>query len=96
VAVRWMAVASKDRDDIPNDTRGQPLFPPTNSYNLVNLYIGYQINPNALASLSVENLFNEQYTKYLTIFPNELTQTITGFPQPGITVKGSLKVRFAG
>ena len=49
-----------------------------------------------LASLSVENLLNEQYTRHMTVFPNELTRTITGFPQPGITVKGSLRVRFAG
>ena len=56
----------------------------------------YQINENALASLSVENLLNEQYTRHMTVFPNELTRTITGFPQPGITVKGSLRVSFAG
>jgi outer membrane receptor protein involved in Fe transport len=56
----------------------------------------YQINENALAALSVENLLNEQYTRHMTVFPNELTRTITGFPQPGIAVKGSLRVRFAG
>jgi len=49
-----------------------------------------------LASLSAENLLNEQYTRHMTVLPNELTRTITGFPQPGITVKGLLRVRFAG
>lgn len=49
-----------------------------------------------VASLSVENLLNEQYIRHMTVFPNELTRTITGFPQPDITVKGSLRVRFAG
>lgn len=32
----------------------------------------------------------------MTAFPNKLTRSITAFPQPGITVKSSLRVRFAG
>ena len=101
VAVRWQAVAAKNLSDIPAGAptgpgAPPPVFPPTAAYNLVNVYLGYQINENALASLSVENLLNEQYTRYMTVFPNELTRSITGFPQPGITVKGSLRVRFAG
>ena len=56
----------------------------------------YQINENMLASLSAENVLNKQYTRHMAVLPNELTRTITGFPQPGITVKGLLRVRFAG
>jgi outer membrane receptor protein involved in Fe transport len=32
---------------------------------LVHLYLGYQINPDALASFALENLFNKQYSRYL-------------------------------
>jgi hypothetical protein len=32
--------------------------------------IGYQINPDALASFSVENLFNQQYSRYLDVAPS--------------------------
>ncbi len=95
VAVRWQAVAAKKLSDIPIDSSGNPTYPPTDAYNLVNLYVGYQFDPNTLASLSIENLFNEQYSKYMTAYPNEITQTIVAFPQPGITVKGALKIRFA-
>ncbi len=95
LALRWQAVAAKHAEDIPTDASGSLVFPATGSYNLINVYLGYQIDPNTLASLSVENLLNEQYTKYMTVYPNELTQTITGFPQPGITIKGALRIRFA-
>src|SRR5919108_3412938 len=61
VSVRWQAVAGKNSNDIPpgpeapaGATQGPPwAYFPTASFNLVNLYLGYQINPDALASLSV-------------------------------------------
>jgi hypothetical protein len=37
---------------------------------LVHLYLGYQINPDALASFAVENLFNQQYSRYLDVAPS--------------------------
>jgi hemoglobin/transferrin/lactoferrin receptor protein len=92
--VRWQAVAAKNIDDIPIDATGQPVFPPTGSYNLINVYAGYQYNPDVLASLSIENLLNEQYSRYMTAYPNEITQTVQAFPQPGITFRASLKMRF--
>jgi hemoglobin/transferrin/lactoferrin receptor protein len=94
VALRWQAVGAKRADDIPRDSTGNLVFPATSAYNLVNLYVGYQINPDVLAGFSVENLLNQQYARYMTAYPNELTQTIVAFPQPGITFKASLKVRF--
>ena len=94
VALRWQAVAAKRADDIPRDSTGDLVFPATESYNLINVYVGYQITPGALAAFSVENLLNEQYSKYMTAYPNELLQQIVAFPQPGITFKGSLKIRF--
>ncbi|HYC16848.1 MAG TPA: TonB-dependent hemoglobin/transferrin/lactoferrin family receptor [Pseudolabrys sp.] len=94
LALRWQAVAAKQVQDIPVDSTGRPVFPPTGSYNLINFYAGYQINPDVLAAFSIENLLNEQYSRYMTAYPNELTQQIVAFPQPGITFKASLKVRF--
>ncbi len=102
IAVRWQAVAAKKREEIPNAPptgpgAPQPLFPPTESYNLVNLYAAYEINPNATAAFSVENLLNENYSRYLTAFPNPTgSGAPIAFPQPGVTFKGSLRVRFAG
>jgi hemoglobin/transferrin/lactoferrin receptor protein len=86
VAVKWQAVEAKTASDIPRDNLqpGNPLvFPPTGAYNLVNLYGSYQFNPDLLATLSIENLLDEQYTTYTSIAP-----------QPGITVKGAIKIRF--
>jgi hemoglobin/transferrin/lactoferrin receptor protein len=95
VAVRWQAVAAKKADEIPA-TSGTLAFPPTGSYNLVNLYLGYQVNENTVAALSVENLLNEQYSRYMTVYPNPAPGSAPiAFPQPGIAVKGSFRVRFA-
>ena len=49
---------------------GPPYFYyPTSSFNLINIYAGYQINPDTLASLSVDNLLNQQYAPYLNVSP---------------------------
>lgn len=96
-AVRWQAVAAKKADEIPTDVNS--LFVPTGSFNLVNLYLGYQINQYAVAALSVENLLNEQYSRYMSVWANDFGPTgpvNVPFPEPGITIKGSLKVRFGG
>jgi outer membrane receptor protein involved in Fe transport len=60
--------------------------------------VGYQINPDALASFQIENLFNEQYSRYLNVSPNPLhgaNSTPLPFFSPGITIKGALTVRFS-
>ena len=104
--MRWQAVAAKNASDIPpgpeaaaGATQGPPYaYFPTSSFNLVHLYLGYQINPDALASFSVENLFNEQYSRYLDVSPNPnhgLNSTPLPFFSPGITIKGALTVRFS-
>jgi hemoglobin/transferrin/lactoferrin receptor protein len=105
VAVRWQTVAAKDPNDIPpgpeaapGATKGPPFyFFPTAAYNLVNVYVGYQINPDTLASLAVENLFNQQYARYLYVTPSPNHgpgSTPLPFYSPGLTVKGSLTIRF--
>lgn len=94
LAVRWQAVADKQLKDIPLSS-GQPAFPPTEAYHLVNAYAGYQFNPDVLATFSVENLLNEQYSRYLTSYPSPVTGAAPiAFPQPGITFKAGLQVRF--
>lgn len=81
VAVRWTAVAAVTASDLPVNS----VFEPTDSFNLVSVYAGYQPNENMLWRLSVENLLNEQYTQYENFLPSA-----------GLTVKGALTVRFGG
>jgi len=47
------------------------------------LGIGYEPTPDILAGFTVDNLLNEQYSRYLDYLPS-----------PGVSVKGSLKIRF--
>ena len=65
-----------------------PMFDSTRSYNLVNLYAGYQVTPEVLAAFSIENLLNENYTKYMCCS----TQAGYVVPNAGITFKGSLTI----
>ena len=83
LAVRWAAVAAKTADQIPVDDTGALVFSPSAQYNLVKLYVGYEPNPDVLASFSIDNVLNAQYTPYM----NQLAQ-------PGITFKGALTIRF--
>jgi hemoglobin/transferrin/lactoferrin receptor protein len=83
IAMKWQAVEAKKASDIPNSAAGGPAFQPTGAYDLVNLYASYQFNPDVLATFTIENLLDEQYTTYSSIAPNA-----------GISVKGALKVRF--
>jgi outer membrane receptor protein involved in Fe transport len=67
-----------------------PVFDPTPAYNLVNVYLGYQPIPNVVAAVSVENLLNVDYTKYMCCS----TAACYVVPSPGITFKGSLTIRY--
>lgn len=80
-SVRWAAVAAKTANDIPSGAI------PTGSYNLVNVYLGYQPTEDVLAAVSVENLLNKYYFDYLDAQSSRV-------PERGLAVKGSLKVRF--
>lgn len=81
LAASWTAVAAVTEADLPTNA----VFEPTDSFNLVSLYAGYQPNPNTLWRLSVENLLDEQYTQYENFLPSA-----------GLTVKAGLTVRFGG
>ena len=79
MSVRWMAVAAVTAADLPTDG----VYTPTPAFNLVNFYLGYSPSPNVLASFSVENLLNEQYTQYQQFLPSA-----------GLTLKGALTIKF--
>ncbi|MBS9478320.1 TonB-dependent hemoglobin/transferrin/lactoferrin family receptor [Ancylobacter radicis] len=81
LAVSWTAVAAVTAADLPDNS----VYDPTDSFNLVSLYAGYQPNPNTLWRLSVENLLDEQYTQYENFLPSA-----------GLTVKAGLTIRFGG
>jgi hemoglobin/transferrin/lactoferrin receptor protein len=99
VAVRWLAVAAKDASDIPPSiVPGQPpLAIPTASFNVVNLYLDYRPNEDTILAFGIDNLFDKYYVKYLDL-RTQGTQfganNLIPSPSPGITFKGSLKVRF--
>jgi len=82
LALRWAGVSAKKASEIPEGAI------PTGGYDLVDLYLGYQPNENVLAGLSIENLLDKYYFNYLD------AQTAR-IPARGLTVKGSLKVRFS-
>ena len=86
--MRWLAVDAKDKNDIPPGT----TIPPVPGYNLVNLYVDYRPSEDVILGLGIDNLFNVYYMPYL----NVTTQgsAVVPSPSPGLTVKGSLKVRF--
>ncbi|MFT3670623.1 TonB-dependent hemoglobin/transferrin/lactoferrin family receptor [Aestuariivirga sp.] len=57
LGARWFAVAAQDR--VP--TGGIPA----DAYNLVNLFASYQVNDSLKLALNAENIFNEDYRRYL-------------------------------
>lgn len=56
---------------------------PTKAYDLVGVTLAYKQNEDTTWSLIVDNLLNKYYVPYLQ-----------DLPSPGITVKGSLQIRF--
>lgn len=81
-AIRWAAVAAKKAHHI-SGTNAVQFQAATGSYNLVSLYVGYEINPTLQLGFSVENLLNEQYKIYTHEFPNA-----------GLTAKLSIRKTF--
>lgn len=103
-AVRWTAVAAKRASDIPQadldgDGVAESVFQPTASYNLVNIYVGYEPAPDVVVSFSVDNILDEFYIRYTDALPNlsAFGQGSAGvaIPGPGITYKAGMQIRFA-
>ncbi|MPZ40969.1 MAG: TonB-dependent hemoglobin/transferrin/lactoferrin family receptor [Rhizobiales bacterium] len=100
LAVRWLAVAEKKADDIPPPPpvpgfQGSAL--PTDGYNVVSVYADYRPSDDVILAFAVENLFNQYYVRYLdlrTLSTAFGSNNLVPSPSPGITFKGSLKVRF--
>jgi hemoglobin/transferrin/lactoferrin receptor protein len=90
--VRWLWVDAKSAGDIPPGSTGAPALPPTGAYNVVNLYLDYQPNEDLLLAFGIDNLFNTHYARYMDVYT--MGTIVAPSPSPGITFKGSLKVRF--
>jgi hemoglobin/transferrin/lactoferrin receptor protein len=82
LAIRWQHLAAKEANEIPATAI------PTGSVELIHLYAGYRINEDTLAAVSVENLLDKYYFDYLSAQTSRV-------PSRGLTVKGSLKIRFS-
>jgi hemoglobin/transferrin/lactoferrin receptor protein len=89
VAVRWLAVAAKEASDIPPGVTALP----TDAFNVVNLYLDYRPNEDTILALGIDNLFDTYYVRYLDL-RTQGSNNLVPSPSPGITFKGSLKVRF--
>ena len=82
VGARFTAVGSSPKN-VPIATEGGgPL--PTSGYGLVDFFASYAYNDRVSANFTVNNLFNREYTQFLNIEPN-----------PGLTVKGGITIKFA-
>jgi hemoglobin/transferrin/lactoferrin receptor protein len=82
VGARFTAVEASPKN-VPTATDGGgPL--PTAGYGLVDLFASYAYNDRVSANFSVNNLLNRGYTQFLNIEPN-----------PGLTVKGGITIKFA-
>ncbi|HEY5204461.1 MAG TPA: TonB-dependent receptor [Roseiarcus sp.] len=80
--VRFTAVgASAKNVPIAMDGGGPP---PSAGYGLVDLFASYAYNDRVSANFSVNNLLNREYTQFLNVEPN-----------PGLTVKGGITIKFA-
>lgn len=87
--VRWAAVGSND--DLPSG------YLPADSYNLVNVYLGYQPTEDVLMSFAIDNLLNEYYRPYPiagTSLDTAQKDLLWSAPAPGMTFKGSMKIKF--
>ena len=85
IAGRWDSphCGRRSAKNVPTATDGGgPL--PSIGYGLVDLFASYAYNDRVSANFSVNNLFNREYTQFLNVEPN-----------PGLTVKGGITIKFA-
>jgi hemoglobin/transferrin/lactoferrin receptor protein len=84
VGARFTAVGASPKNvPIATDSDGTtPL--PTSAYGLVDLFASYAYSDRVSANFSVNNLLNREYTQFLNVEPN-----------PGLTVKGGITIKFA-
>ncbi len=75
LGARWFAVAAQNR--VPTGS------PESEAYNLVNLFASYEVNDNLKLSLNADNVFDEDYRRYLD-----------GSDSPGRSVMFTVATRF--
>lgn len=88
-SIRWAAVAS--HDDLPAN------YIPTDSYHLVNVYMSYKVSEFVQLGFNIDNLLNENYHPYPIIRStptDNQNDSLWASAAPGITFKGSLKIRY--
>jgi hemoglobin/transferrin/lactoferrin receptor protein len=85
-AVRWASVGAQ--------SGLSSTFVPATSYNLVNIFLGYQPTPDILASFTIDNLLDVYYLPYATLKSTDGTDTALAGSAPGRTYKASLRIRF--
>jgi hemoglobin/transferrin/lactoferrin receptor protein len=84
IGARFTAVGSSPKN-VPTATDSDGTTPlPTSGYGLVDLFASYAYNDLVSGNLTVNNLLNKEYTQFLNIEPN-----------PGLTVKAGLTIKFA-
>jgi hemoglobin/transferrin/lactoferrin receptor protein len=91
-SIKWSAVQA--RTDVPT------AYFPTNSYDLVNFYMGYQPTEDVLVSFGIDNLLDKFYLPYAVLRGDPTAggggnsdQLFAG-SGPGRVFKGSLRIRF--
>ena len=84
LGARFTAVGSSPKN-VPATEDSDGTTPlPTSGYGLVDLFASYAYNDLISGNLTVNNLLNTEYTQFLNIEPN-----------PGLTVKAGLTIKFA-
>ena len=65
--------------------------------DVVGIYADYRPNEDTIIGFGIDNLFDQYYVRYLdlrTLSTQFGSNNLVPSPSPGITFKGSLKVRF--
>jgi hemoglobin/transferrin/lactoferrin receptor protein len=84
IGARFTAVGSSPKN-VPTAADSDGTTPlPTSGYGLVDLFASYAYNDLVSGNLTVNNLLNKEYTQFLNVEPN-----------PGLTVKAGLTIKFA-
>lgn len=92
-AISVLNVDAKDPRDIPPGSQPGTLgLPAVPGYSVVNAYLAYQFNEDVVFGAAVENLFDAYYAQYMDV--TTVGSAVVPSPSPGITFKGSLKIRF--
>ncbi len=89
-SVRWSAVSAQ------SNLNAQYL--PATSYDLVNIFIGYQPTPDVLATFTIDNLLNAYYlpSAVLRGTAGIDSDTLLAGSAPGRVYKAGIKFRFGG